>query len=560
MPFLPQILDPFETLFAFFFSGKAAYEQASKASEELNSEAMQVWDGMSALFAVPMIDEFPAVVDTKIPLIDDLCLNSLVPCANSLMKSLQGWRDARKAFLTSIQAVQKELKDDPDAKVEGEITVPVGIKLMILRMMKWLVELRKKVEDSCKDIKYGALDQHVFDKGLTLALRFSFKDQVGPMTIGMAIEYEAMSSQTRQQLEGAKEKMDKIKAGQPDDLVKAFQAFSAYCQTFKSEDMTMMMKSFETGFEAFRKFEDGDLNDMLEKLPTEALAMITDKYNEEKTNLFDRFQVIFRSTANPPAPAVLHRSIASSSIPILPTPTWKHPTQVLKPEGLPVDMVNAAMEVAYPAKMIETMQQFAMTGGVVGEAISRMEDEYADKISMPDLPNFISLPDFGNVKEAGSRIAKQLTGELVGNVLLGSTPVTGVILGIRKAYKMMKKAYNLANQFYQKQKARALKAAGNAVKQMHKSLVHSRFKGNVRELKASMSAIKTFPRQVCGVAGPLICTIVLRLGWAVTPHTVLPLTPPTCYPYASLQTTHWACGRRWWRRGRLSSQRGWTWG
>ena len=53
----------------------------------------------------------------------------------------------------------------------------------------------------------------------------------------------------------------------------------------------------------------------------------------------------------------------------------------------------------------------------------------------------------------------------------------------------------MANKAYQMKKKRLLQAVGNAVRDMQKSAITTRIQSNFREVKSSLSAMKTFPRQ-----------------------------------------------------------------
>jgi len=198
---------------------------------------------------------------------------------------------------------------------------------------------------------------------------------------------------------------------------------------------------------------------------------------------------------------------------------------VTKPEGLDISDLEEAMEHMYPAEMIEFIEKSASVGGDIGDAFANLHDEaqkamekgakaaagLADGMT-PDGFGFGGFGGFSmggmgdwmpDVSKAGegitsaiSKISKTLCGDLMGDILVGSNPVTGVLLGIRKTYKLTKKAYNLANKAHKAMKKRAMAAAGKAIKEMQKNAIGARVQGNFRELKASISAMKTFPRQL----------------------------------------------------------------
>ena len=140
--------------------------------------------------------------------------------------------------------------------------------------------------------------------------------------------------------------------------------------------------------------------------------------------------------------------------------------QVPKPEGLGIDDMRDAFDHMYPASMIEFIEKSASMGGEVSEAFSNLHEE-AEKLlkkaapSMPDVGGFdtpsfddLGLPTPGDalsaigdriadagdeISKAVGKISKAVVGDLVGDVILGSNPVTGVLLGIRKTYKLTKK-------------------------------------------------------------------------------------------------------------------------
>ena len=138
-----------------------------------------------------------------------------------------------------------------------------------------------------------------------------------------------------------------------------------------------------------------------------------------------------------------------------------------KPEGMGINELAESIEHMYPASMIEFIEKSASMGGEVGEAFSKMHEE-AEKLlakAKPDVPEFgfpglpgglPGLPDNpigaiagaigdrvaeagADISSAGSKISKAVVGNLVGDVIFGSNPVTGVLLGISKTYKLTKK-------------------------------------------------------------------------------------------------------------------------
>jgi len=346
--------------------------------------------------------------------------------------------------------------------------VPAGITLMILRLIKWIKDLKKEIEGACKSLKYGS--EQIFSKGLTPQIKFSY---------GMPIEGQAPasidweSSPQLDQLKDAKETVESTMSGKifqrPADLTEAFDAFAAYCQTFQAmvgatggpgkstaDFMKSTMSEFESGMAELVKMKT-DLPRVLDGMPSDALKMITSTY-EDSLNLFNRFQVP-------------------------------------KPEGLSVDAIKEGMAHMYPATMIDFIEKSATMGGDVGDAFARMHEKAAANVPSPT-DYGIPMPNADVITGAVSKMAKTLFGDLLGDVLLGSNPVTGVLLGIRKAYKMTKKAYNLANKAYKDKKAKMLASIGKAVQEMQKSAIAQRVKSNVREVKSSMSAMLSFPKQL----------------------------------------------------------------
>lgn len=501
------------------------------------------WEAMQISFGMGGVDEFPEVIPTGLPLVDDRALMGFRHFAK-IVSLVNSWRYKRISFLKAAARLAGK-----EVNMRGAVfEVIKGVHKEILSQFsafesKWKAPdgrpLQLEVSFDYDEASLGGeshSDMHIaplwdMTPGLKAMVNASADavDVVAPSSLSEALkalgEYLGAFSVVeaiRERAEAAnREHVQKGEELEPEGPVGELSDLESLCWVDNLIDSTCtqmsdLLRNMEREAEMLTWEGDPSKTNPLDALPEDCLEFLARKVDKSKSmatsaNIFKRFEGV--DTPESLAPAALEAAAREEAF------YGSHEydlflEQLDKKTGLPLESIDALGKTSPKGKEADNNEQQAevvmddlkgkraeMVKANLPKADIDKVNDAMDKIKQAKLyfeqysgmsMNQVSSAVKGFAKSA----IKQGLKEAGSNMFAGSNPVTGVLLGIKKSYQMGKAMYKVANRRFKAKKAQALAALGKAKKKLQRSIVAAAAFHNYKEIQGFLNAAASFPKQM----------------------------------------------------------------
>ena len=524
-----------------------AQKAAAFAKQAVVHSPTAAWDALQVSFGMGGVDEFPEVMPTGMPLIDDRALNGFTSFAK-IVSMVNSWRAKRLAFIKAASAlagktselnmrgavfeVVKGINSEIDkekAAFASRFRPPDGNPLAL--EVHFVYDEASAGGDSHYDMTI-APDWEMIP-GLKKMLGSSSPSQPPPekeapaaLTVALKALGEYLGTfNVFEMVEADHKKMieEDIMQGNDGSAVERpvkKTKLESYCQVddqigkaCKQMESTLLAMEKEAEMLTWDAAVDPSQQNPLDSLPDDCLAFLANKIDQGKSlstleaNLFKRFTGVDVPESLDP------QALLGSTAEVDFYSSLAYETMLEQLRSLPMESIDALAATSKKAEeaakaiasseeaesdLREKMTNASKKGDLEGmEQAKRVFKDLQDLKTWMKKNSPISMKEATNIaKGVAVGALKQGISEVGVNLFAGSNPVTGVLLGIKKAYQLGKAAYKVANRRFKAKKAKALAALGKAKKKLQKTIVATAAYANYKEMKAFLKASSSFPKQI----------------------------------------------------------------